>query len=63
MRSRPGRIEASALAAIWSSGIRFDSQSIVHRDPELLFASEVALGRLDGDVAEEELELVEFAAR
>jgi hypothetical protein len=36
---------------------------IVHRDSELLFASEVALSRLDGDVAEQELNLIEFAAR
>jgi hypothetical protein len=46
-----------------SSGIGFDSQSVVHRNPELLLASEVALGRLDGDVAEQELDLIQFAAR
>src|SRR5439155_18337926 len=39
-----------------SSGIRFDSQSVVHGDPELLLGSEVALGRLDGDVSEQELD-------
>jgi hypothetical protein len=33
-----------------------------HRDSELLFASEVALSRLDGDVAEQKLDLIEFAA-
>jgi hypothetical protein len=36
---------------------------IVHSDSELLFASEVPLRRLDGHVAEEELDLLEFAAR
>ena len=35
-----------------SSGIRLDSQSVVYRDPELLLASKVAFGCLDGDVAE-----------
>jgi hypothetical protein len=34
-----------------SSGIRFDSQVVIHCDPELLLASKVALRRLDGDVA------------
>ena len=45
-----------------SSGIRFDSQSVVHGNPELLLASEVAFGCLDGDVAEQELDLIKFAA-
>jgi hypothetical protein len=46
----------------WSSGIRFDSQSIVHCNPELLLAPKVALGRLDRDVAEQKLDLIRFAA-
>jgi hypothetical protein len=46
----------------WSSGIRFDAQSVVHGDPELLLASKVALSRLDGDVAKQELDLIQFAA-
>ena len=46
-----------------SSGIRFDSQSVVHRDSELLFASEVALRRLDRDVAKQKVDLIQFAAR
>jgi hypothetical protein len=46
-----------------SSGIGFDSQSVVHRNPELLLASELALGRLDGDVAEQELDLIQLATR
>jgi hypothetical protein len=37
-------------------------RGIVHRAPELLLAPEVALGRLDGHVAEQKLNLVEFAA-
>jgi hypothetical protein len=41
----------------------FDSQSVVHRNPELLLASEVALSRLDRDVTEQELDLIQFAAR
>ena len=46
-----------------ASGIGFDSQSVVHGNPELLLASEVAFGCLDGDVAEQELNLIQFAAR
>ena len=45
-----------------SSGIRFDAQPVVHSDAELLLASEVALSRLDRHVAEQELDLIEFAA-
>jgi hypothetical protein len=42
-----------------SSGIRSDSCSVVHGDPEFLLESEVALGRLDGGVAEQELDLIQ----
>jgi len=45
-----------------SSGIRFDSQSVVHGRRSFCFASEVALRRLDGDVAEQELDLIQFTA-
>src|SRR5262249_2697215 len=45
-----------------SSSIRLDAKPVVHGDPELLFASEVALRGLDGDVPEEELDLIQFAA-
>jgi hypothetical protein len=46
-----------------SRGIGFDSQSVVHGSPELLLASEVALCRLNRDVPEQELNLVQFATR
>ena len=45
-----------------SSGIRVDAQSVVHGDSELLLASQVTLSRLDRDVAEQELDLIQFAA-
>jgi site-specific DNA recombinase len=48
---RTGR-QASALAVVRSSGIRFNSQSVAHGSSELLLASEVALRRLGRDVAE-----------
>ena len=56
--SRPGPMKASALATAWVKrtgfdSTMFDSQSVVHRDPELLLASEIALGGLDGDMAEQ----------
>ena len=44
-----------------SRGIRFDSQSVVHSRPELLFASQVALGRLNRYVPQEKLDLVQFS--
>ena len=56
-------MKASALAVVWVTRIGFDSQSVAPGNPELLLASEVALRRLDGDVAEQELHRVEFAAR
>jgi hypothetical protein len=46
-----------------SSAIRLNSQVVVHRDPELLLASATTLRRLDRDVAEQELDLIEVAAR
>src|SRR5688500_3045600 len=46
-----------------SRDVGFDSQSVVHGSPELLLASEVALGRLNRDVPEQELNLVQFATR
>ncbi len=33
-----------------SSGIRFDSQSVVHSAPQLLFAAKIAFRRLDRDL-------------
>jgi hypothetical protein len=51
LRADPG----SALPTIESSGIRLDAQAVVHRAPKLLLAPEVALGRLNRDVPEEEL--------
>ena len=65
--SHVGRIGALAIEALkvtqgglndppwrWrrSSVTRFNSQSVIHCNPELLLASKVALRRLDGDVAE-----------
>lgn len=44
-----------------SGCVRLDAQPIVHGVPELLLAAKVALGRLDGDVPEQELDLVQFA--
>jgi hypothetical protein len=45
-----------------SSGIRFDSQSVVHGNPELLLASKITLRGLDGDMSEQKLDLIQFAA-
>ena len=57
-RADPG----SVLPTSESSGIRLDAQAVVHRAPKRLLAPEVALGRLNRDVPEEELDLVQFAA-
>src|SRR5438067_13519663 len=45
-----------------SSDVGFDSQSVTHSNSEFLLASEVALCRLGGDVAERELDLIQLAA-
>jgi hypothetical protein len=37
-------------------------QAVVHRAPKLLRAPEVALGRLNRDLPEEDLDLVQVAA-
>ena len=62
LRSRPGRIEAPALAAgpVKRHQVRFPIGR--SRQADLLLASEVALRRLDGDVAEQELDLIQFTA-
>ena len=57
LRADPG----SALPTIESSGIRLDAQAVVHRAPKLLLAPEVALGRVNRDVPEEELAAGEVA--
>ena len=41
---------------------RLDAQPVVYGVPKLLFAPEVTLGRLDRDVPEQKLDLVQFAA-
>jgi hypothetical protein len=40
----------------------FNANLVVHGESELLFAAEVMFRRLDRDVAEQELDLVELAA-
>ena len=42
---------------------RFDAELVIHGESELLFAAEIVFRCLDGDVAEQELDLVELAAR
>ena len=42
---------------------RFDAELVIHGESELLFATEIVFRCLDGDVAEQELDLVELAAR
>lgn len=44
-------------------GIRLDPEPVVHCAPELLFASQVPFSRLDRDVPQEKLDLIQLAAR
>jgi hypothetical protein len=60
---RPGRTEASALVVVSVSSIRLDTQPIVHGGPELLLASQIALGRLNRHMPQEKLDLVQLSAR
>ena len=41
----------------------FDADPVIHRGPNALLAAEVSLRRLDRDVPEEELDLLQLAAR
>jgi hypothetical protein len=43
------------------SDLKLQAHGVVHGASELLLAPEVSLGRLDGHVAEREMNLVEFA--
>jgi hypothetical protein len=43
--------------------IRLEADVIVNRIPETLFAPQVSHGRLDGDVPEQKLNLLQFTAR
>ena len=51
------------LAGARSRSVWFTAEAIVHGDSDLPFASEIALRRLDGDVSEQELDLIQFAIR
>jgi hypothetical protein len=42
---------------------RLDAHSVIDRVAELLLASEVALSGLNGDMPEQELDLIEFTTR
>ncbi len=44
------------------SRVRFQADPVVNRMLELLFASEVSLRRLDRDVPQQGLNLIEFSA-
>src|SRR5262245_45576157 len=44
-----------------SRGVRFDSQAVVYGAPQLLLASKVALRRLDRDMTQKKLDLVQFS--
>lgn len=45
-----------------SAIVRFDTDVMVHGGPETLFAAEVLFGRLDADMAEQELDLFQLAS-
>jgi hypothetical protein len=45
------------------SALRFNADPIVDGSANALLAAEVSLGRLDGDVPEEKLNLLQFATR
>ncbi len=59
--SRPGRIEAFALAVVRLKQDRVRFPIGHYGNSERLLASEVALVRLDGDVADQKLDLVQVA--
>jgi hypothetical protein len=44
------------------SGVWFDSDAIIDRRPSLLLAAKVSLGRLNRDMSQQELDLLQFAS-
>jgi hypothetical protein len=50
------------LGANRSRGLRFQANPVIDRVPQALFAPKVSLSRLDGHMAEEKLDLFEFAS-
>ena len=48
--------------ALSSRGVRLDAETVVDRASQSLFASKVALRRLDRDVPQQESNLIQFAA-
>jgi hypothetical protein len=61
---RQGRTDRAVRPSTQLScgGVRFDPKPVVHGTSELLLAPQVAFRRLDGHVAQEKLDLLEFAA-
>jgi len=52
----PGRCEQLR------EGLWFNPERVIHGNPKLRFAPEIALGRLDRDVSKQELNLIQLAA-
>ena len=43
--------------------LRFDADAVVHRSANSLLAAEITLRRLDGDMAQQELDLLQLSSR
>jgi hypothetical protein len=57
---QPGAVRKGRVIRPFLSG--FDPDFVVHGNSQLLLTAEVMLGRLDGHVPEQELDLVELSA-
>jgi hypothetical protein len=56
------QISNNKSACSTATSVRFDADAIIHRVPEPLLAAEIPLSRLDAHVAEQKLNLFQFAA-
>src|SRR5437899_9756521 len=60
--SSPERVVGNSSRTPGDSAIWFDSDAIIDRRPNPLLAAKVSLGRLNGDMSQQELDLLQFAS-
>ena len=60
LRPTPGL--SGTLPEPRDSGIWFDSDAVIDRRPNPLLAAKVSLGRLNRDMSQQELDLLQFAS-
>ena len=62
-RDQGGSATGRSASHVLDSSVRLDAKSIIYGFPKSLLTSQILLSRLHGHMAEQELDLVQFAAR